>query len=331
MPEGIYGRQELMDVLKIPDTACVVGLGGTGFLTAYFLAMSGVKNLIVVDADVIEETNLNRLPLEDEYIGLKKCNAFCDKVKRIRPNVRVEVHEIKLVKPEDCVILRDGPVFCCTDNIQSQQLICAHCRKNGLSYQRIGYDGDTLNVSNAFPMTFDDNLPGGYDIVPSQVCPAAAAAAIGVWSQLNGKGNIVITESMSELCTKNSTVIPQHILDDIRRIIVGQVVANPTSYGIKVESNCEDCDRVDCNDCDRQDCEECKKVDYDYAEEHIADNIAIGEASNKIMKAIEVEYMLRGDVQVDYILRSEVEKNYVPKAEMFLFNKPADGGKIEPV
>jgi molybdopterin/thiamine biosynthesis adenylyltransferase len=331
---GIYGRQELMEGLKIPDTVCVVGLGGTGFWAAYFLAMSGVKNLIVVDADVIEETNFNRLPLEEGYKGWAKVNCLYEKIIHIRPDVRIEVHEIKLIKPEDCIILRDGPVFCCTDNIQSQQLICAYCRKNGLPYQRIGYDGDTLNVSNAFPMTFDDNLPGGYDIVPSQVCPAAAAAAIGVWSQLNGKGNIVITESMSELCTKNSTVIPQHITKKLEKNTINKVVADPNFYGIEVDNDCDGCDRGDCNNCDYRNpndtiIEIAHEIENEEAGKRITDAI-----DKKYISWVEVEknYMALRDIPNYYILRSEVEKNYVPKAEMFLFNKPVvEGDKVEPV
>ena len=62
MPEqAIYERQNLIKDLKIPETASVVGLGGTGFWTALLLAMSGVEELVLIDSDIVEVSNLNRL------------------------------------------------------------------------------------------------------------------------------------------------------------------------------------------------------------------------------------------------------------------------------
>ncbi|MEK6845184.1 MAG: ThiF family adenylyltransferase, partial [Nanoarchaeota archaeon] len=152
LQEAIYERQNLIGELDIPNIATVVGLGGTGFWTAVFLAMSGVSELILIDADTVDVSNLNRLPLKESFIGMKKTQAVKDFLSEIRKLTRIEIHNLKLVKPEDCQILR-GAIFCCTDNLRSQQLICAYCNKNALFYQRIGYDGTILNVSKTFPLS----------------------------------------------------------------------------------------------------------------------------------------------------------------------------------
>jgi tRNA threonylcarbamoyladenosine dehydratase len=51
--------QEAMDKLN-HATVMVVGLGGVGSYSAESLARLGVGNLIIIDGDTIEETNLNR-------------------------------------------------------------------------------------------------------------------------------------------------------------------------------------------------------------------------------------------------------------------------------
>jgi molybdopterin/thiamine biosynthesis adenylyltransferase len=142
MPEqAIYERQNLIEDLEIPEVATVVGCGGTGFWTAVFLAMSGVEELILIDPDIVEVSNLNRLLLGESYVGKKKTEALKNLILSIRGQVRIEIQDMRIEKPLDCQVLR-GTVFCCTDNLKSQQIICAYCKKNELSYQRIGYDGN---------------------------------------------------------------------------------------------------------------------------------------------------------------------------------------------
>jgi len=167
MPElAIYERQNLIQGLEIPEVASVVGLGGTGFWTALFLAMSGVEELILVDSDIVEVSNLNRLLLEENYVGKKKAEALKSLILGVRKETRIEIQDMRIEKPLDCQILR-GDVFCCTDNLKSQQIICAFCKKNGLDYQRIGYDGTILNVSKTFPLSFKEDTGHGYTVTPS--------------------------------------------------------------------------------------------------------------------------------------------------------------------
>jgi hypothetical protein len=89
----------------------------------------------------VEVSNLNRLLLGESYVGKKKTEALKNLILSIRGQVRIEIQDMRIEKPLDCQVLR-GTVFCCTDNLKSQQIICAYCKKNELSYQRIGYDGN---------------------------------------------------------------------------------------------------------------------------------------------------------------------------------------------
>jgi len=264
MPQGqIYDRQEMIRDLKVPQIASVVGCGGTGFWTAYFLAMSGVQELILIDADIIEISNMNRLPIESEMLGLKKTSVLYKMIRRIRKAIRIEIHDMRLDSAVSCQVLR-GVVFCCTDNLKSQQLICAHCKKNGLDYQRIGYDGTILNVSKSFPLSFEEEVRDGYQVTPSWVVPAVLAAAAGVSSKLYKE--ISLMEDMGNLHMQGSAFICPNLLKKTRDEGVEEGEENileninehiPDSYGY-----CDDCERVETGG-DYNYCPDCKRKDED--------------------------------------------------------------------
>ena len=271
LQEAIYERQNLITDLKIPEAVSVVGLGGTGFWTAVFLAMSGIEELILIDYDTLEVSNLNRLPLKDKCVEMKKVNAAKDFITEIRSPVRIEVHEKRIQKPEDCTILR-GIVFCCTDNLKSQQIICAYCKKNKIPYQRVGYDGTVLNVSKAFPLSFEESTnQNGYTITPSWVIPAVLAASIGVSSKLYKE--LCIMDDIGKLHIQNCSFVPEKILDDAREEEKEDILENIEDYIPDGYGYCDDCGK--CSDCDRVDlddgygyCEDCKER---YTENEIED------------------------------------------------------------
>lgn len=263
MPEqAIYERQNLIEDLEIPGVASVVGCGGTGFWTAIFLAMSGVEELILIDSDIVEVSNLNRLLLEEACIGKKKAEALKDLILSVRKQIRIEIQDMHIEKPLDCQVLR-GDVFCCTDNLKSQQVICAFCKKNELSYQRIGYDGTILNVSKTFPLSLKDaDEEGGYTVTPSWVIPAVFAAAGGVASRTYKE--LCLMDDLGKLHIQHSSQVCQKILDEARKEEREYIEDNihdfiPDSYGC-----CEDCDRINPDDSDYGYCSDC--------EEHYSDD-----------------------------------------------------------
>ena len=296
MPEeAIYERQYLIEGLAIPQTASVVGCGGTGFWTALLLAMSGAKELILVDTDILEVSNLNRLLLEESQVGKKKSGALKDLILSIRKEMRIEIQDMRIEKPIDCQILR-GEVFCCTDNLQSQQVICAFCRKNSLPYQRIGYDGTILNVSKTFPLSFKEaGRQGGYTVTPSWVIPAVFAAAAGVASRTYKE--LCLMDDLGKVHIQHSSHICQKILDDAREAEREDIQENiheyiPDSYGL-----CDDCDRINpdnsdygyCPDCQEHysddDIEDIKEKAKDEEYDRIIEQIETGEITDPKLKS----------------------------------------------
>lgn len=73
--------------------ACVmvVGAGGLGNIATKFLVSSGIGKLILIDYDIVEESNLNRQFLfNKKSIKRPKATALKDTLYKINPEVEVE-------------------------------------------------------------------------------------------------------------------------------------------------------------------------------------------------------------------------------------------------
>lgn len=78
-------------------TIVVVGLGGVGGYAVEGLIRSGIQNIIIVDYDIIDKTNLNRQIITNtKNIGEYKTDIMEKHIKDINPNVNVTKLNIKL-------------------------------------------------------------------------------------------------------------------------------------------------------------------------------------------------------------------------------------------
>lgn len=96
-------RLELLVKDKIKDikskTILVVGVGGVGGYVVETLVRSGIENIIVVDNDVVDITNLNRQIISlRTNIGLKKVDVIEKRIKDINPECNVVKYDMFLTK-----------------------------------------------------------------------------------------------------------------------------------------------------------------------------------------------------------------------------------------
>lgn len=79
------------DIKKITDKKILIlGLGGVGGYALESIVRSGVKKVIIVDADKFDITNLNRqLMATQKTIGLNKTDVYEKRIKEINPNCEV--------------------------------------------------------------------------------------------------------------------------------------------------------------------------------------------------------------------------------------------------
>lgn len=81
---------EAMEKLQAA-TVMIVGLGAVGGYALEALARAGIGSLILVDFDIIEETNINRQILAlSSTLGQPKIEAAKDRVLDINPNCKIE-------------------------------------------------------------------------------------------------------------------------------------------------------------------------------------------------------------------------------------------------
>ncbi len=77
------------------SSVAVFGLGGVGSYAAEALARAGVGRLLLVDADVVDETNLNRqLIATRKTVGQYKVDAMEQRLHDINPNVEIHTYKI---------------------------------------------------------------------------------------------------------------------------------------------------------------------------------------------------------------------------------------------
>lgn len=84
-------QQSLERQLRLQNAnVLILGLGGIGNQVAQSLAAAGVGSLVLVDGDIVEETNLHRQILfRNADVGRPKISAAYDAILRIAPNCNV--------------------------------------------------------------------------------------------------------------------------------------------------------------------------------------------------------------------------------------------------
>jgi molybdopterin/thiamine biosynthesis adenylyltransferase/proteasome lid subunit RPN8/RPN11 len=103
----------------------IVGLGGTGSIVLQELAHLGVTDFLLLDPDVVEETNLNRLiGATPSDVGLPKVEVAKKWAQRINPKIRVDARQESVLKVRPALSLADTDfVFCCTDSHGSRAVL----------------------------------------------------------------------------------------------------------------------------------------------------------------------------------------------------------------
>ncbi|HCT29410.1 MAG TPA: hypothetical protein DIW31_01435 [Bacteroidales bacterium] len=77
-------------------TVGIAGAGGLGSNVAMALTRVGIGKLIIADFDVVSESNLNRQFYFSDQIGRVKVETLKENLNRINPDVKIEIHNLKL-------------------------------------------------------------------------------------------------------------------------------------------------------------------------------------------------------------------------------------------
>ena len=142
IPEvGEEGQLKLLDARVL-----LVGAGGLGSPAALYLAAAGVGTLGIVDADVVDESNLQRQVIHTtDRVGMPKVESAKAAIAALNPEVKVVGHNTRLdadnaaeiVAQYDIVV--DG-----SDNFDTMYLlneVCVRQQKPNVSASILSFDG----------------------------------------------------------------------------------------------------------------------------------------------------------------------------------------------
>lgn len=134
-----YSRQMALKELSVEgyekissSRVCVVGMGATGSPSADLFTRAGVKDLRIIDPDIVDISNIHRQILFTEKdVGEKKVEVARKRLEAVNSGCKVDARDA-LLKEENaadllsgCHIIMDG-----TDNMETRRLINRFCARN---------------------------------------------------------------------------------------------------------------------------------------------------------------------------------------------------------
>jgi len=127
-----YSRQILLKEIGLQGQAklslsrvLIVGLGGLGSPVMQYLAGAGVGFLGLIDADVLDASNLHRQPIYAlADVGKQKADLARAAIAAINPAVQVEAHAAKFDADNALELIRRHDIVVdCSDNFRAKYLI----------------------------------------------------------------------------------------------------------------------------------------------------------------------------------------------------------------
>jgi sulfur-carrier protein adenylyltransferase/sulfurtransferase len=142
LPEvGVEGQLKLLNAKVL-----LIGAGGLGAPSAFYLAAAGVGTLGLVDDDIVDETNLQRQVIHNtERVGMPKTESARLSIEALNPDVKVVEHRTRLDADNIIEIIKDYDVLVDgADNFPTRYLLndaSVRLRKPVVSASILAFDG----------------------------------------------------------------------------------------------------------------------------------------------------------------------------------------------
>ena len=147
-----YSRLKLLlndDINKLQNiSVAVIGLGGVGSAAVESLARCGIKNIIIVDYDIIDLTNINRqLIATEKTVGLKKTDAVFSRINEIDKNINIIKIDNKLTIDNLDILFNNKIDYLvdAIDDIKVKKEIIRKCLKNNIKSVHVMGTGNKLD------------------------------------------------------------------------------------------------------------------------------------------------------------------------------------------
>jgi len=157
-----------LDLIK-SKTVLAIGLGGVGGYTVETLVRAGIGNIIIVDNDVVDITNLNRQIVSlHSNIGNKKVDEWEKRIKDINPDINLIKYDMFVTKDNIGELFKnkiDYVVDAC-DTIETKKEIIRICVKNKIKLITSMGTGNKLDPSK---LSIKDIRKTSYDPIAKKL------------------------------------------------------------------------------------------------------------------------------------------------------------------
>ena len=132
----MFERLELLIGEKVEliksKTVLIIGIGGVGGYALESIVRSGIGKVIIVDYDIIDETNLNRQIISlKKNIGLKKVDVAYKRIKEINPDCNVVKIDEKILPDNIDILFEENIdyVIDACDTVEVKKELIRECLK----------------------------------------------------------------------------------------------------------------------------------------------------------------------------------------------------------
>ncbi len=126
--------KEGLEALK-RSKVLVIGVGGVGSIAVESLARSGVGEIVIVDKDTIDLSNLNR-QVQTNYSNIGKSKVFemVNHIKRINPEIKITAYETFYDKDVEYIFEGVDFVIDAIDTLSSKADLIEYCIKHEIKF-----------------------------------------------------------------------------------------------------------------------------------------------------------------------------------------------------
>ncbi|MDD4568813.1 MAG: tRNA threonylcarbamoyladenosine dehydratase [Tepidanaerobacteraceae bacterium] len=244
--EHIFSRTEMligkdcMEILKKSQVA-VIGIGGVGSFTVEALARAGIGTLILVDADIICPSNINRqIHALHSTIGLPKVDVMKDRILDINPDAKViGIQEFYSSKNATDILTRHFDYLVdAIDSLMSKVDLIMNCKKLNIpvvSAMGAGNKIDStklevtdISCTSVCPMARKvrkelrkNGIENGVKVVYSTERPLKNVSKSGIYYHKNNKPDILKKDTLGSISFVPSVmglIIANEVVCDLLKI-----------------------------------------------------------------------------------------------------------------
>lgn len=136
-------------------TVGVLGVGGLGSPASMYLAAAGVGQLVLVDDQRVELSNLNRQLLHwdrDASASRQKTESGAEKLRALNQQVRLQLRAERVDGRNISLLLGEADVVLdCTDNFATRMELNAFCASTGKPFVHAGVEGMAGQITTIVP------------------------------------------------------------------------------------------------------------------------------------------------------------------------------------